>query len=406
MTGLSILIVDDDEIKTDAVSETLFAMGVEHTDIAVVSNATAAKRLLRDSHFNLMILDIALPLRDHGDPEPRGGLNLLDELKSRNIYRMPEHIIGLTAYPEIFESAGTELGTELWSVLFYEASSSNWVEQIEAKIRHILRSKDAPAPASLADIVVVTALQDPELDAILNLPWNWTVVEVSGDASIYHCGTFARQNGETGTVVACRSPNMGMSSAAIQAVKTCLHFKPRCLVMTGICAGTAGDIQLGDIIVANPTWDYGAGKFSDKDGKKTFEEAQYQLSVTTRIRGIVDRMAGNTAALEHIKSSFFGRKPDTTLTLAIGPLASGAAVVADEAMYETIKQQHRKLLGIDMEAHGIMLAGEELPYRPLETFVMKGVSDFANTKKDDRFRHYAAYTSAKALQHMVENYSL
>lgn len=406
MNDLAILIVDDDEAKTASVVETLIDVGVEQTAITTVSNATSAKRLLRQVQYSLVIVDIALPLRDKGDPDPDGGLALLDEIKARDLYLMPEHIIGLTAYQDIFERAGTKLGNELWSVVFYDASSDAWVEQIQGKVRHILRSKTAPTPVSLADIAIITALQDPELEAILNLPWKWEQIDVPGDASIYHRGSFKRANGSVGTAVASRSPNMGMSSAAIQAVKMCLHFKPKCLVMTGICAGTAGDIQLGDIVVANPTWDYGSGKFSDKDGQKVFETAQYQLPITTRVRGIVDRLAADPGALDTIRRGFFGQKPDTTLTLAVGPLASGAAVVADAAVYETIKAQHRKLLGVDMEAHGVMLAAQEMPYPSLEALVMKGVSDFANEKKDDRFRHYAAYVSAQALRHMAESMGL
>ena len=406
MADLSILVVDDDDAKTASVVETLIDVGVEQTAITTVSNATSAKRLLRQVQYSLVIVDIALPLRDKGDPDPDGGLSLLDEIKARDLYRMPEHIIGLTAFRDIFERAGTKLGNELWSVVFYDASSDAWVEQIQGKVRHILRSKTAPMPVSLADIAIITALQDPELDAILNLPWRWEQIDVPGDATIYHRGSFTRTNGSVGTAVASRSPNMGMSSAAIQAVKMCLHFKPKCLVMTGICAGTAGDIQLGDIIVANPTWDYGSGKFSDKDGRKVFETAQYQLPITTRVRGIVDRLAADPSALDIIKRGFFGHKPDTTLTLAVGPLASGAAVVADAAVYDAIRAQHRKLLGIDMEAHGVMLASQEMPYTSLDAMVIKGVSDFANQKKDDRFRHYAAYVSAQALRHMAESMGL
>ena len=51
--------------------------------------------------------------------------------------------------------------------------------------------------------------------------------------------------------------------------------------------------------------------------------------------------------------------------------ASGAAVVADKSVFIQIKsQQHRKLLGIDMEAYGVMSSAVELPAPAPECFVL------------------------------------
>jgi nucleoside phosphorylase len=85
-------------------------------------------------------------------------------------------------------------------------------------------------------------------------------------------------------------------------------------------------------------------------------------------------------------------------------MASGAAVLADGSTVERIKQQHRELLGIEMEAYGVFAASEEAAEPRPTVFAMKSVVDFGDATKDDRFQKYGAYTSAQTLRYFVEHY--
>jgi nucleoside phosphorylase len=67
-------------------------------------------------------------------------------------------------------------------------------------------------------------------------------------------------------------------------------------------------------------------------------------------------------------------------------------------------QQHRKLLGIEMESYGVLAAAEESPRPQPIAFAIKSVCDFADLEKSDSFQHYAAYTSAEVLRRLVEEY--
>jgi nucleoside phosphorylase len=72
-------------------------------------------------------------------------------------------------------------------------------------------------------------------------------------------------------------------------------------------------------------------------------------------------------------------------------------------MFEQVqKAQHRKLLGIEMEAYGVMCAADDLPTPQPRAIVLKGVSDFADSAKSDAFREYAAYVSAGAAVYLCE----
>jgi nucleoside phosphorylase len=90
----------------------------------------------------------------------------------------------------------------------------------------------------------------------------------------------------------------------------------------------------------------------------------------------------------------------------LGPVASGASVVADPSFLEEVKLQHRKLLGVEMEAYGVLAAAEESPLPQPKAFSIKSVCDFGDENKNDQFQHYAAFTSASALKIFVERYLL
>jgi nucleoside phosphorylase len=174
--------------------------------------------------------------------------------------------------------------------------------------------------------------------------------------------------------------------------------------MTGIAAGIPDKVRFGDVIVADPSWDWGSGKWTLKDGELLFSADHHQLHFTPEIRRKFNLMALDKPALSRIKESWPADKPSHDLTIRVGPLGSGAAVLADGSLVEMIKHHQRKVLGVDMETYGVFAAAEEGPTPRPEAFSMKSVVDFADATKDDKFQRYAAFTSAEALRHFVETY--
>lgn len=88
-------------------------------------------------------------------------------------------------------------------------------------------------------------------------------------------------------------------------------------------------------------------------------------------------------------------------------MASVAAVMADgESISRIVKHQHRETLGLDMESYGVMYVAQDCPEPHPTAVVAKGVVDFADGEKDDRFREYAAYASAEVLRLAIERLKL
>lgn len=404
--SVKILMVEDSREKYEAVVEELTSdvIGVD-LEIDRAVNANSAKQMLRVNTYDLMLLDVALPERDGEEPDLYGGLKLLREVVGRTIYNTPTHVIGLTAFLDIYKSSIAEFAKELWSIVYYDPSSIEWIRPIENKILHIDSLLNVSKAVTYStDICVVAALQD-ELDPLLNNGWGWTQHDVEGDSTIYYRTEVLGQNSKQLSVVAAKCSAMGMAAASALAVKLGMTFQPKYIAMIGICAGDSDSVQYGDVIAASPVWDYGSGKHYDRDGDSVFQHAPYQINISTEVRGYLERIKGSQDLLRSCGESFSGKKPRNTPDVVFGPLASGAAVVANSEMFQQLQQeQHRKLVGLEMEAYGVLLAAQELPHPQPQAFIIKAVQDYADQDKNDEYRPYACHVSASVLRVMVEKF--
>jgi nucleoside phosphorylase len=190
---------------------------------------------------------------------------------------------------------------------------------------------------------------------------------------------------------------MGMSAAAVAAMKLIHNFRPRYLCMCGITAGVHGKVNMGDILVPSPSWDWGSGKIERKDGESRFAPDPYQISVDQDLRTKLREYVHKDEFFAGIRARWPAQKPDHPLRLHLGPVASGAAVLADPNVVDSVKDQQRKLLGIEMEVYGVMTAGENSAKPCPVTFALKSVCDFGDEHKTDEFQNYAAYTSTTFL---------
>lgn len=69
-----------------------------------------------------------------------------------------------------------------------------------------------------------------------------------------------------------------------------------------------------------------------------------------------------------------------------------------------IQNQIRDVIAIEMEAYGVYYAAK-WAIEPKPRFVaIKSVCDFADVEKGDDYHDYAAYTSARILQCLAEEY--
>lgn len=113
------------------------------------------------------------------------------------------------------------------------------------------------------DVLIVTALQE-ELEALKNvtegaLGDGWR--EAHDRARFpYYLREFERRGGGVIQVAAARAVKMGAVHSAVVATRLAGELRPRCLAMSGICAGWRKVTFLGDVVVADRVFQYDAGK--------------------------------------------------------------------------------------------------------------------------------------------------
>lgn len=211
----------------------------------------------------------------------------------------------------------------------------------------------------------------------------------------FHKTFFTKTDGSHLSVIAVTVDIMGMNATSTLATQVIDLFHPRLIAMTGI----KDEVNLGDILIANPSWDSGAGKIKkDKDsGEKLFELDMKQEPLDDDLYHQVRTLQDDTRFLNSIYEKFDADKPETHLKVRIGPVASGAAVIANSDIRKEINSQSRKLIGIEMETYGLYYAANHATKPRPKVISIKSVCDYADEEKSDNYQKYAAYTSARFL---------
>jgi nucleoside phosphorylase/CheY-like chemotaxis protein len=403
---MKILIVDDLPKKIKALVDTLNECRVNREDILIAQCAIEAKRILMHTHVELMIVDIMLPQRPEDTPTVQTSLELLTELLEDETYKTPAHILGVTAYLEAMAEAQPLFQEQTWGLLQFDESTTDWAIPVCNAVEFIRRRAEQPIVAHYdVDICVLTALSDPEMKAVYRLPWEWQPPTPLDDSIFVRKGSLLIEGVRYSVVAAC-APRMGMVASALTASKLIESFRPRILAMVGICAGIKSKTNLGDVIFADATWDWQSGKkvaIEKKDGGHNagrLEIAPHQLPVPEFLRSRVRNFADDSDVWNAIREGW-PSPPASRLKLIIGPLASGSVVLADSQTISEIQTQHRSLVGIEMEAYGVLAAASSSSKpRPIPV-VFKAVCDFADSEKNDAMQTYASYTSAQALHEFL-----
>lgn len=403
---MKILVADDQARRYGRLIESLANIGVERGDIEIVPSANDARSCLEVTHFDLLILDILLPLWPEGDPDIRHSLDLLLELHEGDNLKRPGRILGITSDKSVANAVEEKFDEWTWTILQFSESNDGWVHKAVNCVRYIQTDGEVSVvekSTHRVDLAIICALEKPELEEVLKLPWNWSAARPLDDVTFIHDGHF-EVCGRIITVCATFAPRMGMVSTALRSANIISLLRPRLIAMCGICAGVAGKVNYGDVLLADPAWDFQSGKrVRDKENTQ-FSIAPHQLHTPVSIRAHVEQLRGDKEAMAQIATKFDGDESAIIPKVLIGPVASGSAVLADGEVVNEIKSQHRELLGVEMEIYGMYAAayGSSRP-QPLP-FALKAVCDFADPDKKDKHQRYAAYTSANVLRLLMERF--
>jgi nucleoside phosphorylase len=123
---------------------------------------------------------------------------------------------------------------------------------------------DASVGRDIVDALIVTAVRE-ECDAVLTVETGavrgseWEPRAASTELELFI--RVFQATGGTLRIAVTRAFDLGLQYAVMAAAPLLGQYPGiRCLAMCGVCAGRRGDVNLGDVIIADRTWPYDSGK--------------------------------------------------------------------------------------------------------------------------------------------------
>ncbi len=195
-------------------------------------------------------------------------------------------------------------------------------------------------------------------------------------------------------------PRMGMSTSLRSIPQLLNRLKPSYLINIGLCAGINEDLQIGDVIICNPLYEY-------MDGAKLFDQGE-GIGISPRSKsfnpsGNLTDTAWNLFEFDQINESteiyrsylklFFGNdnqpkavQNEYHLKVTNQAIITSPGVDISEHVKEIYKGIDRKMAGVEMEAYSIQSCVDDYNRIPnnvtLQSLYIKGVSDYGNKEKN------------------------
>lgn len=417
---LRILIVEDSDNKFRDVHDRLLAnFQVNRISIDGIERAesyTDAVMLIQASYFDIIILDLKIPLVKNGNPDFAGSATLLEFISSRPDVQ-PFKIIGLTSY--IYEDYLSErIGRLSINVESYSSENFSWVERLSAEISSLFRSKAGLmryfGRSFDLDVLFIVARHDNEFVPVSEaMTW---VGEPGSDSRLRKQknlrGKIELPGRRVITAALVCAQDTGLSTTAALIGYCVSIFRPRYIVMVGMCCGlndhrSPYKPMIGDVVIATETVCWDEGKYSEE----LTHADPFFVRTTTRVPDTILRQSlrefletcadkcsaatGKTARafrLEEIGEQCkepVSRSPETYY----GLMLSGSSVVDSVHQIDRIRERFPAAVALEMEAHSVYTAVDLAPGAAPQALVIKGVADHGRGLKNSAAQPYASALS-------------
>jgi nucleoside phosphorylase len=239
------------------------------------------------------------------------------------------------------------------------------------------------------DVVIITAL-DKERDAVLR--YLDSPQQIQSKNRIVYKSNLPHDNADSfyQVVLLCLN-NMGNVSAGIATTQAIDVWNPSLIMLVGITGGIEnGDERyLGDLVAAEQIVGYEAGKLTDAGAERRYDVLRSTHTFVEAARNFPDEKWVLAPTIPRPD----GKDGRVIPKIHWGIVASGEKVIADTKTVPELQNIWAKLVGIEMEGYGTALAAYTAESRP-DFFMVKGICDWANPDKNDKWQKYAADVAA------------
>lgn len=393
--AINILLIEDDDQKAEQVSQAVQAGKSSAVTLSRARTANEAMQEMRARRYDLVVMDLTLPVRPGEVATPNGGHMLLRSIRDPELVLLPTFVVGLTGYTENLDNFEKDFADAMWILLRYDAAVSAWRKQLQTLVAHVIQVKAEKLSGrgeDDVDVCIVCALPKVELPQVLSLPWAWEDLYRPIGREHFYKKASVQRKGIQLNVAAAACRRMGMVAASQLTTLMIERLRPKLVVMLGICAGTKNRTAIGDVVVADRSWDWQSGKMELKDDKAKFLIDPDFVSASSVLLSALERI--QSSELYGAWSSWPGVKPQSPPKIHIGPMASGSVVLSDGRTFSEIELQQRKLTGVDMETYGVYFAAAHSAIENVEFVSIKAVTDFGDPEKADDCQAFASSISA------------
>ena len=278
------------------------------------------------------------------------------------------------------------------------------VETVATRAVELLAAEfDAARESGPVDVIVLTALPI-ELSAMhAALGSSPAVGETKTPAGTTYWTAEVQSQKSSRALRVCVSSigGAGNPDAAAAVTELATLIKPRLVMMVGIAAGLRGKCRLGEVVVSDCVVAYEPAAATAVEGVSTELPRPDAYRVAHSIQQDVTSYLADARLPERLlqhsvfpAAGFPGVEADLvakTLTVRSATIASGEKLLRDPAKFQAIRTLHGKIEVAEMEAAGVATAC----HRSGASFlVVRGISDFGDGAKDDRFHNIAAEGAA------------
>lgn len=437
--NISILVVEDNPSKLASVTQELRNASFESAnvklDIHIANCFSSAQKQLTDRFFDIVILDLMIPVTKSGEARLETGKELYRSIRTSQLPK-PFHIVGLTsasigAVANVFKS---EPGLNIQR--FDETGI--WLGDLVERVDFVVGAKSGLlnhlGNSYGIDVLMVTARKRNEYDPIYErLAWHGDISTQDSRLAGRH-NAFGRVELRGGKVLSAGLvclDEMGLSHSAALVSSMIGMYRPRYLAMLGMCCGLKkcpdpnGDAdrartKLGDVVVASQTYCWEDGKYSDAEiaGSTFFNNRaihkQPGVEFWKRVNRFLDQAGSRVEKeiegfyrsndLKKIRSGLRGGVKFRTNSLVHRwPIVSGPCVVDSDALIKEIEGRFPQAFALEMEAHSIYSAADCCIGVAPNVLVIKGVADFGDGTKAKTLQPLASAASFDVFKAILES---
>jgi adenosylhomocysteine nucleosidase len=216
----------------------------------------------------------------------------------------------------------------------------------------------------------------------------------SKNGLIFNCGS-VNVPGKTVTVAACQLLKQGERSVGPALEHLRKNYDPQIIVLADIAGGIQRQVHLGEVVISTQVVSYDLRK---ETAGRTFRRGD-EWQAPAEIGHAVNRFFADHGYPAKITGMLW--RGEGIVRVHESPVGSGNAVVAyrDSEIVRYLLDYNDKILDVDMESGGLAHALHDLPVtqRPTGWLVIRGISDHADEKKNNRYRRAACFNAAATI---------